>query len=180
MKAFRVALIIACTSFFVGCPARSIHPLFTDADAVFNSSLIGSWKSEGETYTFEKLKEKNYKLVIRSNSSNDSSLYVVLCGKIGSWWFLDSYPLTGSGEHHFLPVHMITKMTLIRDTLRLASLEADWLSKMIAEKKIHIQHVKRNDEIILTASTQELQNFITTIGGNEQAFPNPADFIRVK
>lgn len=180
MRAFRVALIVTLTFLVAGCPARSIQPLFTEADAVFNPSLIGSWKSEGETYTFEKLKEKNYKLVIRSHSSNDSSLYVVMSGKIGSWWFLDSYPLAGSGEHHFLPVHMITKMMLSGDTLRLASLEADWLSKMIDEKKINIPHVKRDGEIILTATTKELQNFIAATGGNDQAFPNPTDFIRVK
>jgi hypothetical protein len=180
MTLHRFILLTATTMLFAGCPARSINPLFTDQESLFNASLIGSWANEDEIYTFEKLKEKNYKLIIHSNTSNDSSLYVVQSGKIGSWWFLDSYPLTSSGEHHYLPVHLITKMTLAGDTLRLASLEADWLAKMISEKKLQIMHVKRNDEVILTASTKELQQLVATIGGNSEAFPNPGMFVRVR
>lgn len=180
MKLHRFILLIAVTMLFAGCPARSFNPLFTDQDALFNTALIGSWESEGETYTFEKLKEKNYKLSIHSNTSTDSSLYVVQSGKIGSWWFLDSYPLANSDEHHYLSVHLITKMTIAGDTLRLASLEADWLAKMIGEKKLQIAHIKRDNEIILTASTKELQQLVATIGGNKEAFPNPGIFVRVR
>lgn len=180
MKVIRLLFIVLITALFAGCPARSIHPLFTDQDALFNPSLIGTWGTDDETYTFEKLKEKNYQLVIRSKKEYDSTAYVVWLGKIGSQWFLDSYPIVNSDEHHYLSVHVFTRMKLERDTLRLASLEADWISKMIDEKKMKISHVRRDNEIVLTASTKELQQWMGTIVDNSEAFPNEDAFVKIK
>ena len=180
MRSLRVILLVSVTLLFSGCPARSIHPLFTDKEAVFDASLIGTWTSNEESYTFEKLQEKNYRLVVRSQNENDSAVYAVLLGKIGSAWFLDSYPIVNSNEHHFLSVHVFTRMTMQGDSLTLATLEADWLLKMITEKKITIDHAQRENEIILTASTNKLQHFVNSIRGNNEAFPNPNVFIRTK
>ncbi len=180
MKAIRFLSVVLITALFGGCPARSLHPLFTDQEAVFNPSLIGTWETDDEAYTFEKLKEKNYQLVIRSKKENDSTIYVVWLGKIGSQWFLDSYPIVNSDEHHYMSVHLFTRMKLAGDTLRLASLEADWISKMIDEKKMKIAHVRRDNEIILTASTKELQQWMGTIAENSEAFPNENAFARMK
>ncbi|MEW5800364.1 MAG: hypothetical protein AB1728_15300 [Bacteroidota bacterium] len=180
MKAIRFLSVIFITALFAGCPARSLHPLFTDQDAVFNPSLIGTWETDDETYTFDTLKEKNYQLVIRSKKENDSTIYVVWLGKIGSQWFLDSYPIVNSDEYHYVSTHVFTKMTLAGDTLRLASLEADWLSKMIDEKKMKIAHVRRASEVILTASTKELQQWLATIAGNSDAFPNEDLLVKIK
>ncbi|MBI2428239.1 MAG: hypothetical protein HYV29_05485 [Ignavibacteriales bacterium] len=180
MKSFRIALVTVIAIVFAGCPVRSIFPLFTDQDAVLNPALIGTWEADDETYTFEKLKEKNYQLVIRSKKESDSTTYVVWLGKIGSHWFLDSYPIVNSDEHHYMSVHVFTRMKLEGDTLRLASLEADWISKMIDEKKIKITHVRRENEVILTASTKELQQLMGTIANNREAFPDENAFVRIK
>lgn len=180
MKSIRFFFIVLIAALFAGCPARSIHPLFTDQDALFNPALIGTWGMDDETYTFEKLKEKNYQLVIRSKKESDSTAYVVWLGKIGSQWFLDSYPLVNSDEHHYMSVHVFTRMKMEGDTLRLASLEADWISKMIDEKKIKVAHVRRDNEVVLTASTKELQQWMGTIGTNNEAFPNEDAFARIK
>lgn len=180
MKAYRVFPVILIAALFAGCPARSLHPLFTDQEAVYNPSLIGTWETDDETYTFEKLKEKNYQLVIRSKTESDSTIYVVWLGKVGSQWFLDSYPIVNSDEYHYLSTHVFTKMTLAGDTLRLASLEGDWLSKMIDQKKMKIAHVRRDSEVILTASTKELQQWIGTIAEYGEPFPNEDVFVRVE
>lgn len=180
MNAFRFFSAVLIAVSFAGCPARSLHPLFTDQDAVFNPSLIGTWEVDDETYTFEKLKEKNYQLVIRSKNENDSAVYVVWLGRIGSQWYLDSYPIVNSDEHHYLSVHVFTRMKLDGDTLRLASLEADWISKMIDEKKTRIAHVRRDNEVILTASTKELQQWMGSIAENSEAFPDENAFSKAR
>lgn len=180
MRSIRAILIILTTALFAGCPVRSVFPLFTEKDAVFNPSLIGTWESEDETYTFEKLQEKNYRLAIRPKKENDSALYVVWLGKIGARWFLDSYPIVNSEEYHYFSMHLFTRMDLNGDTLRIASLEADWLSKMIDEKKMQFTHVLRGNEVILTGSTTELQKLLATIGGTGEAFPNENVFIKTK
>ncbi|MCK9409616.1 MAG: hypothetical protein WCX28_03985 [Bacteriovoracaceae bacterium] len=178
MKPIRIIPLLLITALLSGCPARSLHPLFSERQAVLLASLIGTWENNEETYTFEPLQGNNYRLVIRPKDEKDSSVYSVLSGKIGSDWFLDSFPIVNSKEHHYLSMHVITKMTLNGDTLTLAMLESDWLLKAITEKKITVQHVKRENEIILTGSTEELRRFITLSGSEEEAFPDVSVFIR--
>jgi hypothetical protein len=120
------------------------------------------------------------KAVIRSLTSEDSAVYTTLAGTIGNQWYLDSYPYVNADEHHYLSVHVFTKMTLSGDTLTLASFENDWLEKQITGKKISVAHIRRGSEIILTASTKDLQTMFRTIGGNNDAFPNRTNYIRVR
>lgn len=180
MKTFRVTVSLTIAVLFFGCPARSIHPLFSENDATFNSTLVGIWSNEDETYTFEKGENKSYSLVIRPKTENDSVIYTVISGTIGSMWFLDSYPLLNSDEYHFLSTHLISKMEISGDTLRMSSLEADWLLKKVERKEIKIDHIRRENEIILTASTKELQKFISKIATNTEAFPDPNVLVRVR
>lgn len=178
MKTLLYSITLTFAFFFIGCPARSLHPLFTEKDIVFNSSLIGTWLADDVTYTFEQLGDKNYKVTVCSTESHDSSLYTAQLGKLGSHWFLDTYPLVTLDEHHYLSVHVFTRLKLQGDTLRLASLEEDWLSEKIRTKALTITHVKKDDEIILTASTKELQQLLMKYGKENDAFPNEGVFVR--
>jgi hypothetical protein len=180
MKPFGNALLFLATFFFMGCPARSIHPLFTEQNAVLLASLVGTWENNDETYTFESFQGNNYRLVVRPKSENDSAVFLVLSGKIGTHWFLDSYPIVNSSEHHFLSTHIFTKMSLNDDSLSLSTLEADWLLKMSNAKKLKVPHVKRENEIILTGTTGELRQWIATAGANPEAFPEMSTFHRVQ
>ena len=180
MKSCGSILLFLLSVLFFGCPARSLHPLFTEKEAVFLPSLLGTWVENDDLYTFEQAEGKRYKLVIRSRTEKDSSVFVVWSGKIGSSWYLDSYPMHNAQEHHYVSVHVFTKMILNGDTLRIATLEADWLSKMSSAKKLEVAHVQRENEIILTAPTHELQKFIISIGDNQEAFPNPDALVRLR
>jgi len=165
---------------FLGCPARSIHPLFSENDVTLNPALIGTWSSNDDTYAFTLTSDRTMKTVIRSLTSQDSAVYTTLAGTIGNQWYLDSYPYVNSDEHHYLSVHVFTKMTIAGDTLTLASFNNDWLEKQISEKKISVAHIRRGSEIILTASTKELQSMIRAVGGKNDAFPNSTNYVRVR
>lgn len=180
MKNLRTVGIGVLVFIFMGCPARSIHPLFGEKDVTLNPSLLGTWTTSDESYTFSPSADRSMRAVIRSLTSEDSAVYTTLAGTIGNQWYLDSYPYVNADEHHFLSVHVFTKMTLSGDTLTLASFENDWLEKQIDEKKISVTHIRRGSEIILTASTKELQSLIRTAGGNNDAFPNSTKYVRVR
>lgn len=180
MYRMRTILIIVITVMFAGCPARSIHPLFHDTDVQFDPALVGTWISGDDTYTFSPSSDKAYRTVIRSLTADDSSVYTVLAGAIGRHRYLDSYPYVDADEHHYLSVHVFTLMKLIGDTLVMASFENDWLEKQLEAKTISIPHIKRGEEIILTATTKELQKMFRTIDGNSLAFPNRTVYTRMK
>ncbi|MDE3059112.1 MAG: hypothetical protein KGJ59_14265, partial [Bacteroidota bacterium] len=70
---FRV-LFLGLAVLIAGCPARSLQPLFTDNDVVFNPLILGTWVNKGDVYTFKQSGEKNYEVVVHDTSSgrNDS------------------------------------------------------------------------------------------------------------
>jgi len=180
MKPIRFIPLLILSLLISGCPARSLNPLFTEQQAILLPLLIGTWENMDEIYSFEPLPGNNYRLVIRSADEKDSSIYLVLSGKIGNTWYLDSYPIVNSQEHHYLSMHVVTQMVLNGDTLKLAMLEGDWLLKMDKEKKLKTPHVQRENEIILTGSTEELQQFIAFAGKDSDAFPDVGIFVRSK
>jgi hypothetical protein len=180
MRTLRIILIALLMVLFAGCPARSIHPLFTDNDVTFDPALIGTWISGDDSYTFSPSSDKSYRTVIHSLTTDDSSVYTVQAGTIGRSRYLDSYPYVNSDEHHYLSVHVFSLMMLTGDTLMLASFENDWLEKQIEAKKISLQHIKRGQEIIITATTKELQKMFRSIDGDSLAFPNRTIYTRVR
>ncbi len=172
---------------FLGCPARSLNPLFGEKEIKFNSALLGTWAEGKDSYTFEQSGEKGYLVTFREEKSDGegkepvvhSTKYKAAAGQIGKFWFLDSFPAEGVTEFHFVAGHLITRIWLNGDTLRMASLESDWLRNMIDAKKLKISHVRREAEIILTASSAELRKLVERYANDRKAFPEPGTLVRV-
>ena len=79
-----------------------------------------------------------------------------------------------------IATHLFTRIWLEGDTLRMASLENDWLKAQIDGGKLSIPHMQHEDDIVLTASTQELQKFVLEVAEDAGAFPHPGKLIRSK
>jgi hypothetical protein len=186
MNKIRYVAAVGISILLMGCPARSVFPLFTNDDTVFNPELIGTWidHKNGDTFSFQKYGEKNYEVVLREQMGKgrvNREAYTVQLGQIDKFWFIDSYPSKKSGgDHHAVSAHILSRIWIDRDTLRMASLESDWLRAMIDADKIDIAHVRRDDDIILTATTEELQAFVALFAEDDKAFPNPGVLIRTK
>ncbi len=178
-------LILGLAVLFAGCPVRSLQPLFTDKDTAFNPLILGTWVNKGDVYTFRQAGEKNYEVVVRpdtsSNEGMDSVMYAVQLGKLGNSWFLDSFLAGDPGDFHLLSMHIISKIEFqSADSFSVSSLESDWLKKKIDDGSLTIAHVKRDGDVILTATTEELQQLVTRYADDSGAFPNPGEFVRVK
>jgi hypothetical protein len=101
-------------------------------------------------------------------------------GKLGNSQFVDSYPAAQGIDHHLIRAHIISKIRLEKDSLWVASLESDWLKKMSSAGSLQIQHVMRDNEIILTASTEELQQFVLRYADDPGAFAKADVYARMK
>ncbi|MDZ7363800.1 MAG: hypothetical protein ONB46_24255 [candidate division KSB1 bacterium] len=66
----------------------------------------------------------------------------------------------------------------IEPALQLSSLEMDWLKKFIEKNPKVIRHEKINGDILLTASTPELQKFLLAHVKTEGAFGSASNLIR--
>ncbi len=107
----------------MGCPARSLFPLFNDKDLSFNPGLVGAWSNDGatETYLFQKGEGQNY-TVTATNKDGDTIQYRVQLGRLGKCWFLDSYSTEKPKSYHLISTHLISKIWYSGDTLKFASL----------------------------------------------------------
>jgi len=181
MKRIKLIVAVGMSLLMIGCPTRSLFPLFSEKDIVFNPALIGTWAGEEDegTFSFVQSGEKGYTVTMRDEKGG-TEVYNASLGRLGKYWFMDSSPANDERDYHLITAHLITKIQLDGDTLQMSLLESDWLRDMIETKKLSIAHVRRDGEIILTASTEELQALLLRIARDEKAFPDPIILARMK
>lgn len=178
MVALGLAVLVA------GC-VPSLHPLFTEEDLVYDPALVGTWaEEEGEDiWIFRKSGDNAYDLIY--SQKGVPARFDAHLVRIEEFLFLDTYPGEPDIKNDFYVVHLVPAHTLSRiwiegDILRYAMLNLGWLKRMITEKKVDIAHERVDKEIVLTASTKELQEFFFKYAEDEEAFPDPKELHRQK
>jgi len=216
----RCLVVLALVACLTGCvPVDSINPLYTDKDAVFDESLLGSWvgPDKGEEGGLEILArdqdgKKSYLLVMTDKSKDlkvfKKTVYHAQLVKLNERLFLDvvqqsfepqsapyflqvksgkdgvtiypallrlgeaAYLEFGSGAPdaggkiaaHLRRAHWIMKVARKDKTLQL-----DWADDEEFRKAVQASTVKlpnmvlgegKNPDVVITASTQELQKFV--------------------
>ena len=178
MKKIICIAILGLALFIMGCPARSLFPLFADEDLVFKSELIGTWVNQNnEAYSFHAAAGQLYEV---SMYDKDGTVTVVFArlGQLGKTLFLDSYPAAKVDDYYLLKSHIITRLELSGDTLKIASLEGDYLKAQMGSGKLKIAHALQGDDVILTAATAELQQLVLSLEDIAAAFPDPENCVR--
>jgi hypothetical protein len=180
MNTAKYFIAIGLAVLSIGCPVRSLFPLFLEKDSETLPRIVGTWLTgEGESYTFQKSGDKEYSVVWR-DKKGETGVYQVQLGKLGKFWFMDSYPGTSASEYHWIASHIFSKIWLEGDSLRIASLEGDWLRKMIESGRLTTPHVMMNSDIVLTGSPQELQQLVLRFAEDDGAFPKSPGLVRMK
>jgi hypothetical protein len=169
----------------------SLHPLYTDNDLIFEPALLGVWGNEDsftETLTtiFIKEGEKRYKLIFIDDDSTKGE-FVAHLVKIKDTSFLDIYPdqkanlkLNVMYGFTLLPVHSFFLVSQIDTTLQMSFIDIDWLEKLLEKKPNAIRHEKVDNGIVLTASSKELQKFLSKHFKTEGAFSELSELKRMK
>lgn len=181
-----ILAVAAILTLSAGC-VRSIHPLYTDQDVIFDPDLVGIWSEDNSkgTWDFSKQSKNQYQLVY-TDDNGKSGTFVVHLVNIDGKRFLDLFPADPGirqndfYQFHLFPVHTFACVKQISPTLQMSFPEPDWLKKLIADDPEAIRHEKIDDEIILTAPTKMLQAFWLRHLDAEGAFGTPSDMKRKK
>ncbi|HEX9614075.1 MAG TPA: hypothetical protein VGA55_01135 [Bacteroidota bacterium] len=174
-------LLATICIFLFGCPIRSLSPLFHEKDLVSDQALLGTWKNveNSDAVTFE-TSGRNSFLALVHEDDGDSSKYEVQLGRLGEYWFADWFPETKAEDYQLIPTHLISRVWLSGDSLRLSFLEGDWVEQVLNADETAVPHARQTGSIILTASTEELQKFVLRHAADGKAFPDPGVFVRAK
>jgi len=165
MRNLKSAMVIGLLMVAAGC-IRSLHPIYTDEDLVFEQSLIGVWADDesSEVWDFSTEGTNSYKLVYTDDSGKKGTFSAHLL-RINGFLFIDFFPKKPELEEndfyegHLLSVHTFVYLKQIEPTLQMSFASSDWLKDLLKEDPGAIGHEIIDSEIILTAQTEKLQAF---------------------
>lgn len=163
--------------FISGCIVRSLNPLYTEKDIIFDPELLGIWgdpNDEKIKWEFTRSNKNAYKLV-HTDEQGDKAEFEVHLVKLGSHKFLDIYLTSLGGDElagklnnfgllHLWPMHSFMLVESIGDELVLKYFSVNWLKDKLEDDPKAVQHVrvgkKPDESYLLTAPPEELQSFI--------------------
>jgi len=164
----------------------SLQPFYTQVDLEADSRLNETWTDKEGDVTFafeqrrEKGKEKEYELVVKEKDGEQqvSGKFEVRLVQVGAFWFLDIYPKSREGVNefyrmHFIRAHTIARVEIKQDSIQMAFLSASWLKAKIKENRVDTPYVKADDALLLTGTTEELQELVFCYASDDQAFADP-------
>ena len=165
----------------------SLAPSYTPADLESDHGLVGTWTTtEGDaTLNFEQGEQGEYRVVVREKDGGgeSSAEFEAHLMRLGALWFIDFLPIreAGGGEFyqmHLFRAHSIARIELSEDTLQMVFFDATWLQKKIDEKAVDISHQKTDGTLLLTGTTEEVQQLLFLHGNDDGAFPDPMTLMR--
>ncbi len=183
MGKVKYSFIFLIAFLLLGCPARSLFPLFLEKDILFSPSLLGTWmdtNKEFGTVTVQQSDHNRYNIISYDRRKSDTTLFEAQLGTIGNFWFIDSYIAKKNRNECMIPVHFFSKIWLEKDTLRYETIGSAQLNKMIAKGELKIPHVNYEGDILLTASTEQLQQLVLLLADDERVFDKSGILIRLK
>ncbi len=167
----------------------SLQPFYSKVDLEANPGLAGTWRDkEGcVSFTFEAGAEKEYTLVVkeRKGEQETSGEFEAHLMRLGGSLFIDFFPENNSGEDefhrvHFFRGHSIARVELEQDSMQMTFLNASWLNAQIEENAIDTPHVKADGSLLLTGTTEEVQELAYLYANDEKAFADPLSMERTR
>ena len=166
-----------------GC-VPSLQPLYTDKDTLFDPALVGTWEGKEESWLIRRSEGNFYQLTVKPAKGAPATFEGRLV-ELGTARFLDLYPGEPDIQNdlykmHLVPAHSISRIRLERDTLRVAMLDDSWLRDLIRDQKVQIAHqILKDNMLVLTAATAELQALVSRYADDPKAFADPSEFRRI-
>jgi hypothetical protein len=188
MRGYTVAVFVISGLLLLGC-IPSFHPLFTSEDVAFDPALVGTWTNEegNETLRFTAAKKKSYRMVYTDKEGKAGAFEAHLV-RIDGHTFLDLFPADADlpqsnfYKAHFVPAHTFLLVHEISPPrLRVAMVSPEWLNKYLKEHPDALKHERREGgQLLLTASTKQLQQFFAKHVKTPKAFGEPASLTRLE
>lgn len=183
----------------------TVNPIFKEKDLVWEEKLLGTWQKQqeaeqivvqitratpadfGENHALRKLKGKTYAIRYQDTEDSPALTYLGFLIKLGNNYYMDYYPADlPIKTDRFYAAHYTKMHTCFRldfkndDSFALKQFSDSFLQKLIENKKIRISHEKRRDEFIVTASTEDLQQYLVKYSNVPEAYYETTTYKKVQ
>ncbi len=187
----RFAYVVAFVALVAssGCLVVSTSPLVSEKDAVFEPALVGVWnESPTEQYVISKLGDKAYTIEVRDRESKTT--FVGHLVRLDGVLFLDMAASTawtelgvpkevgGTLNDWFLPLHFFVRVNQITPSLSVSAVDETWFKGYLKEHPTALSHAFREDDLVLTGSTEDIRMFVRAHANTTGAFEKPTVLTR--
>ncbi len=195
---FSVATL-ALVLLLAGCgPASTLFPLFVGGDAEFDERLLGDWHvQDGASFThgaeskrmaFRKSADgKEYEVTLFDFDEKGMNLVLTAhMVRLGNFSFIDfGTPDTDKRKFREIPFpaiksHFFGRIDLEKGSVRIDFLDDEWVKKQEKAGKLPLATVRTAEELVISASTEELREFALDHAEDTQAFSDAYSLSRTK
>ena len=199
MKKIVLTTAFAFLLIFLSSCLTTLHPIFTEKDLAYDPKLIGTWNIEREgnkeRVTISNLatenslelpgnisgvKEKGYLISYQHEEGKNPERYIAFLARIGKYLYFDYYPADKKEDQkldefagaHWVKMHTSYRVEILNDgSFELSQLDGSYVNSLIDQKKIRINHeTGADDNIVITASTSELQQYLIKYSDEPEAY----------
>jgi len=170
MKVLLLLSLAAVCLVLSGCPAYSVHPLYTDQDAIVEPALEGTWtdsSDENSEFRFKQSGDHEYTLVVSDPDSRIEQNYTVNVVRLGDQLFVDlafkDQTVNGvkiDDPIGVIPTHAIAKVSISGDDLAYATLEDEPIQKQ-NPRQAGLGYVATEGTLLVTAQTEALRRYVS-------------------
>ena len=197
MKKVSIILVAFLLIFLSSC-LNTLHPIFTEKDLAYDPKLIGTWNTEKQGTkgrvvisnlatensvelpgNISTIKQKGY-FINWQDENGDTKQYIAFLARIGKHLYFDYYPAEKKEDRkldeffgiHFVRMHTSYRVEILKDgSFELSQLDGSYVKSLIDQKKIAISYeTDAEDDITITASTKELQQYLLKYGDESSAY----------
>jgi hypothetical protein len=195
MKAKIILFFISLSLLVPGCLVISIHPFYTEKDVIYKPELTGKWMDNDSTswiiaqhMQFAGLFKPDIPgqaYDITATDNKGTSLFIAHLFQLGNDMYLDFYPKNSKKDNsledlHLVPSHSLARVEIKDGRIFIGWYNQEWLLGLFNHNKIRLAHERTpydiddknpdHEQVLLTASTEELQKFILKYGNDPDAF----------
>jgi len=179
-----------------GCePVNSLFSLYTNDDKFFDENLVGEWRqavptdsdSQNTRWVFLRNGDSQvYKTSLSAIGKRGSFLSQGRLVQLGNAVFVDFEPDSSLNLDEatmafpMIETHMIGRIWIEKDTVRIHFLNDDWVKKQIKAGKLTLAHAGPDNDPVLNASTAELRKFALEHADDKEAFSENYELARMK
>jgi len=198
MKKISILLGFTFLLIFLSSCLTTLHPIFTEKDLAYDPKLIGTWNIEREGNkqrvtisnlatensvellgNISNIKEKGYLITYQRGDGEFPERYIAFLARIGKHLYFDYYPADKKEylkideffRAHLVKIHTSYRVEILNDgSFELSQLDGSYVKSLIDQKKIRISHETGADDIVITASTSELQQYLIKYSEEPEAY----------